>query len=89
MKRTVNPINSCVGCRKFFFPLIMKEPVLRYSPEGAVLETWLLWTHQDPVVNLEFQAWLWQTQKLPASSRVVGGMGPPPTLFLTTQEAAP
>ena len=43
---------SVDGGRKFFFPLIMKLPTVRYSPEGAVLETWSGRTQYAAVITL-------------------------------------
>ncbi len=39
LKRKERPITRGWGGRKFFLPRIMKDPVGRYSPLGAVLET--------------------------------------------------
>jgi hypothetical protein len=39
LNRKERPITSGWGGRKFFLPRIMKEPVGRYSPLGAVLDT--------------------------------------------------
>ncbi len=39
LKRKAKPITSGLGGRKFFLPLIMKDPTVRYSPVGAVLDT--------------------------------------------------
>ncbi len=33
-------MTSGCGGRKFFLPRIIKDPVGRYSPEGAVFDTW-------------------------------------------------
>ena len=42
-----------LGGRKFFFPRIMKEPVERYSPVGAVFDTCDASTHQAEVTTLD------------------------------------
>ncbi len=39
LKRKAKPMTRGLGGRKFFLPLIMKDPTVRYSPVGAVLET--------------------------------------------------
>ena len=39
LNRKVNPISRRLGGRKFFLPRTMKEPTVRYSPVGAVLDT--------------------------------------------------
>ena len=39
LKRKAKPMTRGLGGRKFFWPLIMKDPTVRYSPVGAVLET--------------------------------------------------
>ena len=39
LNKKPKPITSGCGGRKFFLPRIMKLPVTRYSPEGAVLDT--------------------------------------------------
>lgn len=36
---TAIPSSRREGARKFFLPRIIKEPVGRYSPEGAVFDT--------------------------------------------------
>jgi hypothetical protein len=51
------------GGRKFFFPLIMKEPVVKYSPDGAVLLTCELSTHQAVVITLASHAALEKCNK--------------------------
>ena len=55
----------------------MKLPVVRYSPDGAVLDTWLGYTHQALVTTLASQAALLQIAIVPASFRVFGGTGSP------------
>ena len=40
LNNNANPSSSRVGAKKFFFPRIMNEPVGRYSPVGAVLDTY-------------------------------------------------
>ena len=39
LKRKAKPMTRGLGGRKFFLPLIMKDPTTRYSPVGAVLDT--------------------------------------------------
>eukprot|EP00304_Pavlova_gyrans_P005268 CAMPEP_0206053994 /NCGR_PEP_ID=MMETSP1466-20131121/37022_1 /ASSEMBLY_ACC=CAM_ASM_001126 /TAXON_ID=44452 /ORGANISM="Pavlova gyrans, Strain CCMP608" /LENGTH=57 /DNA_ID=CAMNT_0053429187 /DNA_START=31 /DNA_END=200 /DNA_ORIENTATION=+ len=53
----------------------MKEPVGRYSPEGADFETCEACTHQALVTILLSQALDRHTVCVPACSSVVGGMG--------------
>ena len=55
----------------------MKLPVVRYSPDGAVLDTWLGYTHQALVTTLASQAALLQMAIVPASFSVFGGTGSP------------
>jgi len=52
-----------------------KLPVLRYSPLGAVFDTWSCRTHQALVTTFASQAALWQMAMVPASFRVFGGTG--------------
>ena len=59
------------------WPRIMKLPVVRYSPEGAVLDTWSWFTHQALVTTLASHAALWQMAIVPASFSVLGGTGSP------------
>jgi hypothetical protein len=42
-------MTSWEGGRKFFLPRIMNEPVTRYSPDGAVLDTCSGCTHHADV----------------------------------------
>jgi hypothetical protein len=46
-------MTSGLGGKKFFFPRIMKEPVERYSPVGAVFDTCEASTHQAEVTTLD------------------------------------
>ena len=39
LNRKAKPMTRGLGGRKFFLPLIMKDPTVKYSPVGAVLET--------------------------------------------------
>jgi hypothetical protein len=39
LNKSVKPISILDGWIKFFFPLIIKLPVGRYSPEGADFDT--------------------------------------------------
>ena len=50
------PIIKKHGGKKFFLPLIMKLPVVRYSPVGAVLDTCDWCTHHADVTILASQA---------------------------------
>ena len=40
LNRKAKPMTRGLGGKKFFLPRTMKEPTVRYSPVGAVLETW-------------------------------------------------
>mmetsp|Transcript_19321 Transcript_19321/g.27962 ORF Transcript_19321/g.27962 Transcript_19321/m.27962 type:complete len:294 (-) Transcript_19321:1650-2531(-) len=73
--KTPSPISSCVAGRKFFFPLTMNEPTVRYSPVGAVLETWWDSTHQADVTIRDAQADDRHIVKLPASRKACSGNG--------------
>ncbi len=75
--------------RKFFFPLIMKLPVGRYSPLGGVLDTWLGNTQNAPTGTFAFHADERHTQKMLASFSVTGGMGSSSLWFLMIVVAAP
>ena len=68
----------------------MNEPVERYSPVGAVFETWCAWTHQAEAKILFLQALDRETVKLPASSSASGDSGARPlgSLFRSTTDAA-
>ena len=55
----------------------MNEPVVKYSPEGAVLLTWELSTHQAVVITLASQAalkcilkWACEENKIPQQVHV-------------------
>lgn len=39
LKRKAKPMTRGLGGRKFFLPLIMKDPTVKYSPVGAVFDT--------------------------------------------------
>mmetsp|Transcript_4806 Transcript_4806/g.13451 ORF Transcript_4806/g.13451 Transcript_4806/m.13451 type:complete len:309 (-) Transcript_4806:313-1239(-) len=86
---TPNPMMRGAGGRKFFLPRIMNEPVAKYSPVGAVLETWCQYTHHADVTILESQAELWHTQNVPAWLSVAGGTGDSASGFLMMQLEAP
>lgn len=66
MKRKERPMTRGWGGRKFLRPRIMKEPVGRYSPLGAALDTCCASTHQALVTILASQAWLRHTHAAPA-----------------------
>jgi len=55
--------------------------VVRYSPEGAVLDTWLGCTHHALVTTFASQAALLQMAMVPASFNVFGGTGSPADIF--------
>jgi len=74
--------------QKIFFPRITKAPVVKYSPVGAVLETWCECTHQADVTTLAFQAFDLQIESAPAATSVFGCTSFPEG-FLIKQEAAP
>lgn len=73
LKRIPKPMMSGFGGRKFLLPRIMKLPVVRYSPVGAVFETWWACTQYADVTILFSHAWLRQTQKHPACASVRSG----------------
>lgn len=74
---------------KFLLPLIMKEPVGRYSPVGADFDTCSGYTHQAPEIIFVYQALDRQTVKAAASYKVFKGTGISFLCLLMTVEAAP
>ena len=64
-----------------YSPLTMKLPVVRYSPVGAVLDTWWWYTHQALVTTLASHAALLHIAIVPASFRVLGGTSSPVGFF--------
>lgn len=51
-----NPSANMQGGRKFFFPRIMKAPVVKYSPVGADLDTCAAYTHHADVTTFASHA---------------------------------
>lgn len=62
----MKPISILFGCKKFLLPLIINEPVGKYSPVGADFDTWSWYTHQADDIILVSQAFDLQTVKIAA-----------------------
>ena len=52
-KKMPSPITNGFGGKKFFLPRMMKEPFVKYSPLGAVFDTWWASTHHADVTMFE------------------------------------
>ena len=75
-----NQHGNIINCVWFIFdllPLIMKLPVVRYSPDGAVLDTWSWCTHHALVTTLASHAALLHIAMAPTSFNDFGGIGSP------------
>lgn len=70
-------------------PLIINEPVGRYYPVGADLDTCSGYTHQAPEIIFVYQAFDLQTVKAAASSNVAVGTGMSFLCLFMTVDAAP
>mmetsp|Transcript_30544 Transcript_30544/g.55389 ORF Transcript_30544/g.55389 Transcript_30544/m.55389 type:complete len:402 (+) Transcript_30544:418-1623(+) len=64
---TPRPISNELAGKKFFRPRIMKEPTVRYSPVGAVFDTWCDSTQYADVTIFELHAAERQIVNVPAS----------------------
>ncbi len=52
LNKKAKPMTNGLGGRKFFLPLIMKDPTVRYSPVGAVFDTCKQSTNQFHSLSL-------------------------------------
>ena len=67
LNNTPKPISRLLAGKKFFLPRIMNEPTVKYSPVGAVFETWWDSTQYAEVTIFDVQADERQIVNVPAS----------------------
>ena len=77
------PISNGEGGKKFFLPRTINDPTVRYSPVGAVFDTWCASTHHAEVMIRLDQALEWHIVKFPASRNACSDNGIISVLWLS------